>query len=92
MIFCCVKVRVVIVIMLLLLMLFFVIVRCVSYVDGDSVRLVLWVVTLVNYWLLIMENGLNWLFVLVSKLVVILCLVVLVSICVGIVVLVLDVD
>lgn len=92
MIFCCVKVRVVIVIMLLLLMLFFVIVRCVSYVDGDSVRLVLWVVMLVNYWLLIMENGLNWLFVLVSKLVVILCLVVLVSICVGIVVLVLDVD
>lgn len=73
-------------------MLFFVIVRCVSYVDGDSVRLVLWVVMLVNYWLLIMENGLNWLFVLVSKLVVILCLVVLVSICVGIVVLVLDVD
>lgn len=92
MIFCCVKVRVVIVIMLLLLMLFFVIVRCVSYVDGDSVRLVLWVVMLVNYRLLIMENGLNWLFVLVSKLVVILCLVVLVSICVGIVVLVLDVD
>lgn len=92
MIFCCVKVRVVIVTMLLLLMLFFVIVRCVSYVDGDSVRLVLWVVMLVNYWLLIMENGLNWLFVLVSKLVVILCLVVLVSICVGIVVLVLDVD
>lgn len=73
-------------------MLFFVIVRCVSYVDGDSVRLVLWVVMLVNYWLLIMENGLNWLFVLVSKLVVILCLVIWVSICVGIVVLVLDVD
>lgn len=73
-------------------MLFFVIVRCVSYVDGDSVRLVLWVVMLVNYWLLIMENGLNWLFVLVSKLAVILRLVIWVSICVGIAVLVLDVD